>query len=60
MLPTALASKPLPFSTCSTSAVVVVLPLVPVTATQVESAGLSHQASSTSPMTASLTRAAER
>ena len=48
MLPTAAAARPAPASTCAASAQTVVLPFVPVTATQRLSAALSRQANSTS------------
>ena len=48
MLPTALAARPAARSTWAASATVVVLPLVPVTATQRASCALSRQANSTS------------
>ena len=60
MLPTALAATFAQSSTCAISAVVVVLPFVPVTATQRESAGLSRQASSTSLMISVEAFAAQR
>ena len=60
MLPTAQAFIPALFSKCAHNAVVVVLPLVPVMATQRESARLSRQANSTSLITSSETRAALR
>ena len=51
MLPTATTRSPAHFKICVISDVVVVFPLVPVTATQRLSAGLSRQANSTSEIT---------
>ena len=58
MLPTAAAARPAPASTCAASAQAVVLPFVPVTATQRLSAALSRQANSTSLITSADTAAA--
>ena len=58
ILPTAAAASPAPESTCAASAQTVVLPLVPVTATQRLSFELSRQASSTSLTTSADTAAA--
>ena len=60
MLPTAFAFMPAARSRCATRAVTVVLPFVPVMATQRLSTALSRQANSTSPMISALHRAALR
>ena len=60
MLPTAAAFMPASHSKWQVSAVVVVLPLVPVMATHFEEASLSRQANSTSLITSAEAAAALR